>query len=494
MDELIFQLQIESESAADAHIDMTRLSGRVVSDSRQVKSGDIFVAVKGPSSDGHDYIANAVAGGAAIVVHQDQLPNIFHGSTHFMRVFNSAGSLGRLAQAALGRPARSLAVYGVTGTNGKTTVASMVRWILDKCNCPCGFIGTIGYDSGKGMVELDNTTPGSVQLAEIMKQMVDNGLKAVAMECSSHGLHQRRTDGIYFNAAAFTNLTGDHLDYHKTMEHYRQAKSELFCQLLPEGSAVINRDDPQWDFFAQTAYGRPLITYGVDRDDVVLAAKVARQDIFGSDLTIVCHGSEYEFHLPVPAIHNVSNFLAAAAMVLTSGIELPDILRAMHGFPGVPGRLSSVNCQQDFAVLVDYAHTDDALDRALATARQLTQNKVIAVFGCGGDRDRTKRPRMAAAAQKYADMIFVTSDNPRTEDPDAIIEEICTGFSDPYDHKVKVITDRKLAIQSAIALAQTGDCVLIAGKGHENYQIIGRQKIHFDDSQVATEAILARAR
>lgn len=489
MDELVFQLRIESESAADADIDIATLSGRVVSDSRQVRPGDIFVAVKGPGVDGHDYIAKAVAAGAAVVVHQEKLAEKPAGSCRYMRVFSSAGSLGRLAQASLGRPASKLAVFGVTGTNGKTTVASMVRWILDKCGYPCGFIGTIGYDSGRGMVELDNTTPGSVQLAEIMKQMVDNGLQVVAMECSSHGLHQRRTDGIYFTSAAFTNLTGDHLDYHKTMDHYRQSKSELFSQLLPDGTAVINSDDPQWQFFADAAFGRRVITYGINRHDVVLSAQVISQDILGSELVIEYEGQSHSCRLPVPALHNVSNFLAAIGMVLASGAALPDILAAMKGFPGVPGRLASVNCGQDYAVLVDYAHTDDALERALSTARQLTRNRVIVVFGCGGDRDRTKRPRMAAVAEKYADLVIVTSDNPRTESPDAIIAEICAGFTRPDNSSTKTIPDRRQAIQKAIKAASSGDCVLIAGKGHEDYQIIGKEKFHFDDSEEARKAI-----
>ncbi len=490
MDDLLFQLKIEAETEAGSNINPSLLSGRVVSDSRMVKTGDIFVAVNGPTVDGHLFVEQAVNSGAAIIVYQDDIDISQYPSCHFMKVFSSASSLGRLAQVSFGKPASELKVFGVTGTNGKTTVTTMLKWILDSNHCHCGLIGTIGYDSGNGPVPLDNTTPGSVQLAEIMSQMVANGMAAVAMECSSHGLHQRRTEGIYHTAAAFTNLTGDHMDYHTTIDHYRESKAIIFDHIRPDGTAVINRDDPNFEYFYEAAAGsgRRIISFAIDRTDAELTAIINSMNLKGSDISIKWQNESYQLFLPVPARHNISNFLAAAAMAIAGGLTMPEILSAMDTFPGIPGRLSSVNKGQDFSVLIDYAHTDDALEHALSTVTELTENKVILVFGCGGDRDSSKRPRMAAVASKYADLVIVTNDNPRTENPQSIITDILSGMNLSAE-KVKVIPDRRDAINFAISAAGSDDCVLIAGKGHEDYQLIGHEKYHFDDSEEAAKAI-----
>ena len=498
MDILLFQIQVESDIEIDFDLSAVKLSGRVVCDSRQVKAGDIFVAVKGPVSDGHNYIPNAVAAGAAIVFYQSDIDtstfnqlvsdNSASQDCHFLKTFDSASSLGRLAQAALDNPASKLDIYGVTGTNGKTTVASMVQWALKKMAVKCGFIGTIGYDCGNGMVELDNTTPGSVQLAEITAKMVENGLKAAAMECSSHGLHQRRTEGIYLSAAAFTNLTGDHLDYHQSMDHYMKSKAIIFDQLKLEGKAVINIDDPAGEFYLDYVSPRGVITYGIDNPDAVLIAKIRKLDIAGSDLEVMYKKESRLFHLPVPAKHNIYNCLAAVGLLVADGYELGEVLNALALFPGVPGRLSKVDCGQKFAVLVDYAHTDDALENVLASLKEVARGDITVVFGCGGDRDRTKRPRMAKAAQKYADYMIVTNDNPRTESPEQIFDDIFGGFS--ATENVQLISDRRSAIETAIKGAGEDDIVLIAGKGHENYQIIGTEKTHFDDSETARDVLL----
>ena len=472
--------------------DRNTLSGRVTDDSREVTEGDIFVAVNGPMVDGHKYAANASRAGAGMVIVEQRIGTEaarMAGDIARM-VENSGESLGRLAQAAKNWPARKLKMFGVTGTNGKTTVATMLRWILNFNGVKCGFVGTVGYDVGDGLVELANTTPGSVQLAELMAVMVENNLDAMVMECSSHGLHQRRTAGLRFRSAAFTNLSGDHLDYHGDMESYRDCKAMLFDHLVDDGLAVINNDDGHAYHMIKVCGDREVLTFGLEREDADLEAHVGKMDMKGCELELMYMGQKYEVVLPIVARHNVSNFLAAAGMALGGGLDMNAILKAMEEFPGVPGRLSAVDCGQDFGVFVDYAHTDDALERVLATVKELAEGRVILVFGCGGDRDRTKRPRMAQAAQKYADVIFLTNDNPRTEEPQQIIDDVVAGFDDGVEYDI--VMDRADAISAAIRAAGTGDVVLIAGKGHEDYQIIGTEKRHFSDFEQASEALEGR--
>ena len=477
--------QLRKEIISGELPDKMVLSGRVTADSREVAEGDIFVAVRGPKVDGHSYAGAAKAAGAALVLVEEGIgAEVARKVGDIARmVVNSSESLGRLAQTAKNWPARKLKLYGVTGTNGKTTVATMVKWILDFTGTKCGFVGTVGYDVGGGLVPLENTTPGSVQLAGLMSEMVDNGMGAMAMECSSHGLHQRRTAGLAFTAAAFTNLSGDHLDYHGDMENYRECKAMLFDHLVDNGVAVINNDDEHAYHMIKACGDREVLTFGLERNDGDLEAEIKEMDMKGCELVLRYLGQKYKVRLPIVAKYNVSNFLAAAGMALGGGLNMKGILQAMKEFPGVPGRLTAVDCGQEFGVFVDYAHTDDALDRVLATVKELAEGRVILVFGCGGDRDRSKRPRMARAAQTYADVIYLTNDNPRTEEPGQIIDDVVAGFDEGVEYEV--VPDRAEAIAGAIGCGRKGDIVLIAGKGHEDYQIIGTEKVHFDDVEQA---------
>ena len=438
--------------------------GAVRCDSRQVGVGDVFVAVRGVHVDGHDFIGDAVRRGASVVVVEGaatetclslRRKHATQGGTEqsvaVVAVADSAAALGELAQAQLGDPAGKMLTLGVTGTNGKTTVAYLTRAMLTAGGISCGMIGTVEYDLGAGAVrKADNTTPDAVRLAEMTGLMRRNGAKAVVMECSSHGLAQRRTAGIDFDGAAFTNLSGDHLDYHGTMAEYLRAKSRLFSSLNKGGVAIFNAQDAaseQLAGVAEAAGGRVrrFAVYLADdegveeaghttvdvigNEPVEIAAHIKSQGMWGCEFDLEMMGRSVTVRSRLIGAHNVSNCLAAAGLAQAAGVPAEVIGQAIESFRQVPGRLERVGGDDTaFTVLVDYAHTDDALARTLATIRQLAAGRVIVVFGCGGDRDRSKRPRMAAAAQRYADVIVVTSDNPRNEKPEAIIAEIRSGF------------------------------------------------------------------
>lgn len=463
------------------------LSGRVCADSRRVEKGDVFVAVKGASVDGHDYIPQALANGAAVIVVEKTASSIPR-DVPIVKVRNSALVLGELAQAWAGETANSLTKLAVTGTNGKTTVAYLVRSILNQAGLPCGMIGTVEYDLGRGLIApAGNTTPGAVELADILRQMGENDLKAVVMECSSHGLDQGRVAGIDFAAAAFTNLSGDHQDYHGSMQRYLEAKSRLFTGLREHAIAVINVDDPAGNELAALAKGR-IWRYGFDIG-LDISAVIENMSIKGCRFELTMFGEKTRIQTPLTGRHNVFNCLAAAGLAKAAGLRLTDIKRGLESFTGVPGRLERIETGRPFTVCVDYAHTDDALDHVLRSLHQLKENRLLVVFGCGGDRDQSKRPRMAAVAERWADRIVLTSDNPRTEDPVAILEHIRAGFSREGLKKVTERPDRRAAIAWALKHARTGDVVLIAGKGHEDYQVIGTQKKYFDDRSVVREIL-----
>jgi UDP-N-acetylmuramoyl-L-alanyl-D-glutamate--2,6-diaminopimelate ligase len=349
-------------------------------------------------------------------------------------------------------------------------------------------LGTISYETGKRSLAAANTTPDALVLAELMAEMVADGRTHLVMEASSHALDQRRTEGIDFAVAIFTNLTGDHMDYHGTMERYSQAKQKLFAGLKPGALAVVNRDDPAGADMA-AASSAPVCWYGLS-PAADMWATIDAIDSAGTRFSIVQGASRSVVRTPLIGRHNVYNCLAAAAACERGlGIPLETVCRALETIQSVPGRLQRVPGHAPFSVFVDYAHTDDALANVLTALRPVTSGRLIVVFGCGGDRDRTKRPRMARTAEQYADQVIITSDNPRSEDPLAIIEEIRGGVSSAGARKVVVEPDRAAAIGAAVAQAGPGDLVLIAGKGHENYQIIGPRRIHFDDVEVAAEAI-----
>jgi len=460
----------------------------VQTDSRRCGRGSCFVAVRGTQDDGHRYIPRAVEAGAAAVVCQDasQVPDDIAAAT----VDDTRRAAGLLAHAIRGWAVRKLLTIGVTGTNGKTTVVHLIRQILLEAGYLPGLLGTIGYQIGPRTVPARTTTPGPVDLAEMTAEMVRIGCTHLVMEVSSHALDQQRTAGLDFRVGVFTNLTGDHLDYHKTMDRYRSAKLRMFENLRPDAAAVLNRDDPSGDAFAATARSR-ILWFGLSPAADVWA-KIEGIHAGGTSFVLMSDGKEAPIRTALIGRHNVHNCLAAAATAIELGIDLETIAEAIGSVARVPGRLQRVLAEAPFDVFVDYAHTDDALTNVLGSVRPLTEGRIILVFGCGGERDKSKRPRMAKVAGELADRIVITSDNPRREDPQAIIDEIVSGLNDSGRGRSEIEPDRREAIRRAIDQAEAGDLVLIAGKGHETTQTIGTERFPFDDVQVAEELISLR--
>lgn len=462
-----------------------RVSG-VFDDSRQVQPDGIFVAVQGAHADGRRFIDDALKQGALAVVGED-LPGT--GAALAIRVDDARAALTRLALRWHGLAAdgcAGLKLLAITGTNGKSTSAFMTRAILRAAGLKCGLLGTVHYDLCGRSVTARMTTPGPVELAGYLRECADAGAAAAVMEVSSHALDQKRTDGLRFAAAAFTNLTGDHLDYHGTLENYRAAKRRLFAGLDADAVAVVNRDDPNHEFMVRDCRAR-VITFGIDQP-ADLTARITRSTTQGTYYRMRVAGRELVLENAVVGRHNVYNALTAAGLARALGADGEAIAAGLMAVRNIPGRLQRVPCASAADVFVDYAHTDDALRNVLGALKPLTRRRLIVVFGCGGDRDRGKRPRMAAAVADRADAILVTSDNPRTEDPRQIIDEILAGFDEDARRRVMVEPDRALAIRAALACAGEGDVVLIAGKGHENYQVIGERRVHFDDVEVAIQA------
>ena len=461
-------------------------------DSRLVKAGDIFVAIEGTVYDGHDFIDKAVANGAEYILCQHPCNCK---DAEVIIVPDSSRSLGLLAQAGRGNPASQLTNLAVTGTNGKTTVAYLVRSCIRKAGEKCGLISTIIYDTGSDSFEADLTTPDCLTIARKQSQMLKAGSKYMVIEASSHALSQNRLAGINFKAAAFTNLAGDHLDYHKTKANYLSAKTKLFEALSPDATAVLNKQSPDAKQIASKTVAQ-ILWYAVDAP-ADIEAHIESMDINGTVFTLEYHESRatsYESRVKTYLLgrDNVSNHLAAAGLCLAAGYDLETIAAALSAFKTIPGRLEKINCPSHERratghIFIDYAHTDDALKNVLATLKPLCKGRLIVVFGCGGDRDRTKRPRMARVADQLADFVIVTSDNPRTEQPECIIGEIITGFEDPVSETITFELDRKKAIELAIETAGKDDIVLIAGKGHETYQVVGQEKFEFSDKKVAQQ-------
>lgn len=474
--------QVSLSGIADAEV-----TG-VCEDSRAVQPGSLFVARPGTRTDGARYVADAASRGALAVVSQTKIPGAKLPQV-VVPDANAAASV--LANAFHGMPSKSVRMLGVTGTNGKTTTTYLIRHILAKINVRCGMIGTVEIDDGRTRREASMTTPAATDIAALLGSMRDKGCRACAMEVSSHALDQGRVAGVTFAGAAFTNLTGDHLDYHKTMENYAAAKARLFTSLSETAVAVVNADDKWSDRMVRDCNGR-IIRFGFGKT----------ADYRARDVAITSGGSKFVLHTPdgraevsmgLIGRHNIENALAAAALVGEAfGLSVHQIAMGLRDAAGAPGRLQAVRVGQPFAVLVDYAHTDDALENVLTALRPLTRGKLRVLFGCGGDRDRTKRPRMARTAEKLADALYVTSDNPRTEDPQSILDQVLDGLSDVGRAKAVVEIDRREAIARILGDAEPGDVVLLAGKGHENYQIIGAEKRHFDDVEEATAVLKSR--
>ena len=466
----------------------------VTDDSRHVRPGTVFVAVKGERDDGHAYLDRAVDAGAVALIVQDP-SSLRAADIAAVGIRNTRRALGVLASRLLGDPSGRLRMIGVTGTNGKTTTTYLAKAVLEAAGKRAGLIGTVSYHIGSECIEASHTTPGAVDLQHLLGRMEGAGLDSVVMEVSSHALAMDRTSGCEYDTAVFTNLTQDHLDYHRTMEEYFQAKLRLFTGLqaeLKSGSkrAVLNADDP-WTARIREACSVPVWTYSIRNPS----------DIHANDVRLTLGGTSFTADTPLGRLpvqsrvvgeHNVYNMLAAIGIGINEGVPIDAIREGLASVGNVPGRFERVEAGQNFTVIVDYAHTEDALNRLLGAAEALKTGRIITVFGCGGDRDRGKRPKMGRAATEHSDVVILTSDNPRTEDPLAILAEVEVGVRAvlkarqiPYE----MIPDRRIAIETAIRMAKPGDMVLIAGKGHEDYQIIGKTKYHFDDREVARDAI-----
>ena len=464
---------------------------RVRTDSRLVRDGDIFVAVEGTACDGHDFIDQAVANGAKYVVCQRRA-ECTKGDMRYesITVDDSVEAAAILAQAAHGNPASQLTNLAVTGTNGKTTVAFLVRSCIQQAGQRCGLIGTVIYDTCSGhSYPAPLTTPDYLEIAAKQQEMVENGAKYMVIEASSHALSQSRLAQVNFKAAAFTNLAGDHMDYHKTKEDYLAAKTRLFSALAPDATAVLNRQSPEATEIAAQTRAR-LLWYAIE-EKADVTARIKSMDTSGTVFALEYADRSSIVKTPLLGLYNVSNCLAAAGLCLAAGFDLDTVAAGLSALKGVPGRLEKID-GGDSSVIIDYAHTDDALKNVLSTLKPLCRGKLRVVFGCGGDRDKTKRPRMAAVAEQLADFVIVTSDNPRTEQPADIINEIVSGFEKPNSETVAVELDRRKAIEAAMKAARKNDIVLIAGKGHEDYQIIGKQKFHFSDKEIAQECLKKR--
>ena len=460
----------------------------VTADSRQVTEGSLFVALPfldrpGFKHDGHDFIPAAVAAGAAAVVVSDAAKAGAAGQVPVLLVGNPRQALPLLAARWFGEPSRSLRLVGITGTNGKTTTCYLLDQLFMAAGLRTVLAGTVETRVAGEVRPATTTTPDPLTLQKLWREAVDRGVTVGTMEVSSHALDQHRTAGTRFETAVFTNLTQDHLDYHHDLEDYFQAKRRLFVEGEPVPRAVINADD---------AYGRRLLdelddawSFSLERPATVEARELT-SDLKGSAFVVDSPVANWSQRLPLVARYNVENALGAIAAALRMGFDPEVIAEAMDHATGAPGRLERVDEGQDFAVLVDYAHTPDALDNAIRAARGLTGGRVITVFGCGGDRDPTKRPQMGRIAAALSDIAVVTSDNPRSESPQTIVDQIVAGISGPHA-EVLVEVDRRAAIGLSLSRAQTGDVVLIAGKGHETYQLVKGETLHFDDREEAGE-------
>ena len=456
----------------------------IADDSRRVQPGNLFVAVRGWDSDGHDFLDGARERGAIAAIVEDStrttLPSLV--------VKEGRRAAAIAAATSYANPARNLTMLGVTGTNGKTTSTSIMRLLFDDGSSSSASIGTLGVLIGSAGIVLPGgsglTTPGPVELQRILRALVDRGVRTVAMEVSSHSLEQRRVDGLEFDVAVFTNLTRDHLDYHGTMEAYLQAKARLMEYLKKDGTAVTNADAPEWASLKPTAN---RLSFAV-RAPADIRARNIRYTPDGSEWTLETPRGSARVKLPLIGDVNVENGLAAAAAAFARGKLPAAIAERLSSVPQVAGRLEIISTQP--TVLRDYAHTPDALERTLRTARAFTRGRLIVVFGCGGDRDKGKRPIMGEIAARGADCAIVTSDNPRTEDPDAIIDDIEVGMRGKEYERV---TDRMAAIRRALDLAKDGDIVLLAGKGHETYQIRGTTSYPFDEKEIVKEMTGNRA-
>ena len=457
-------------------------------DSRRVMPGNLFIAVRGARTDGHRFVNAAIDRGASAVVLEDD--SSFNARATRIRVGDARRSMAQASAHFYNHPSQNLKVVGVTGTNGKTTTAFMVRAIMETAGIPCGLLGTVQYQIRERVIPASRTTPESVEIQEMMSQMLGAGCGGVSMEVSSHALDQLRVAEVDFDVTIFTNLSQDHLDYHGTMEDYFESKIRLFSALgtvQKAGCAVVNADNAYGcELIRRLGGDHAVVSYGVSSAAVIRAEDV-RVSAEGSYFVVHTPQGSIPMSLPLIGRYNVSNALAAIGAGLALGIDLPTIESALAHLPPVPGRIEAVNGPEDFNVFVDYAHTADALRNVLTTVAELTQGRLIVIFGCGGDRDKGKRKPMGQVACELADFSILTTDNPRTEDPREIAKQVEEGFAADGHGRYQVIEDRREAIERALQIAQPGDTVLIAGKGHETYQEFADTVVPFNDRHVVEE-------
>lgn len=489
LSELLKKAGIKPKDGSSTAAENTEITG-ISYNSLKTQPGDLFACIKGFSTDGHVYAANAEKAGAAAVLAQDNLDGVNIPVIYADDENGGRKALSAVSAAFFDRPSDDMNVFGVTGTNGKTTISYLLRAIVEASGHECGVLGTIAYVYGGKTFESVNTTPESYELQRMFHEMKDEyGIKYCAMEVSSHSLALCRSDDISFDYSVFTNLTPDHMDFHHDFEDYYAAKKKLFTQT--KKISVINVDDKYGKrlYNELSAEGKNVVSCGVDDEDAYYRAYIISASAAGTDVEITVGGKKLgKMHINTPGRFSVSNALCAAAVTLESGISWDAVKAGIEQTRGVSGRFESVANSKGIPVIVDYAHTPDALEKVIKTAREFTTGRVITVFGCGGDRDATKRPLMGRSAGELSDFCVVTSDNPRTEDPDSIIEDIIPGIA-PTECEYVVQPDRRRGIKKALMEWKPGDTVIIAGKGHEDYQIIGKIKTHFDDRETAMQII-----
>lgn len=461
--------------------------------SKSVKDNFIFVAIKGNREDGNRFIGEAIKKGAgAVVIQSPRHPACRQAGTSpakvpFIKVKDTRKALAKLAAEFYGNPSSKIKVVGITGTNGKTTISYLIEALLKEAGFLSAVLGTVNCRFKDKVVPSKNTTPGPVELQSMLDEILKENVRYAIMEVSSHALHQDRTEGIAFSSAIFSNLTQDHLDYHKTKESYFQSKARLFKN-ISSGSFVVTNNDDKYGRRIKELTPAKVITYGIENKADIVASDI-KFDIAHTELRISSLKAEVRLRSHLIGKHNVYNILATMAWAQEEGLGLSTIKSAIETFSFVPGRLERIDFKGDFSVFVDYAHTEDALRNVITTLRQLTKERIIVVFGCGGERDKTKRPKMGRVVAGLADYAIITNDNPRSEDPLKIIKDIKRGIK---ENNYCIIPERLEAIRKAFNLAKSGDIVLVAGKGHENCQILKDKTIHFDDREAVRECLMSR--
>lgn len=461
----------------------------LINDSRRVGSGAAFFAVSGANTDGNLYVEEAIARGAAAIISERPMSGKLS-PVAWLQVDSIAEAMALAAKVFYNKPDEDMSIYAVTGTNGKTSVSWMIQHILNDIDGKCGLVGTIQYDLGGRCLPASRTTPEALETFALLNQMRRASCKNVAMELSSHALAQKRVLGLSVDCACFLNLTQDHIDYHADMESYFEAKASMFTGALGSlpKSAAINLDDAKGrEIIKRLQAETKLASFSVENSEATIYTKNLKLMPLSSSFTLVYPEGEAEVDIKIPGRYNVSNALACFACLYLQGKNLAEAAKSLRNFKGVPGRMQKVPSKAPFDIFVDYAHTDDALKNALEMLREVVKGRILVVFGCGGKRDRTKRPKMTKIVQKYADIAWATSDNPRGEDVNQIFNDMKAGVSDPS--KIAFIENRRRAINLAIDAASVGDCILIAGKGHEAFQELGDTIIPFDDKRVAEELL-----